>query len=875
MFDLFSAAQALSVTAHNHEKAIEFLLQVHPGRLLHVTAINPDRKGLGFECTMANDDRSRKSLQNWLDSTEASNNYWSVNETRLPKFKKLNKEDIKAVHYFPVDIDMRKLADRNNTSVEEELDHIWNVLCATWPEGVPPATGTLFSGGGFQLFWAIPAFVTDGDPEKIKQIEAYGRWLVQQFRRIGLKPDTVDSVFNVDRIMRVPHTSNNPDEGKRKDKGRERAIASVIEWHKERVYTLDQFQQAFEDGTCKEDEACTNAEVEKLMARIDVNNRVRLDTLENLQIPDRLKIIIAQGRHPDPAEQKQGDGSDSGWTYDVTCNLPRFGISPEVTYGLITDEAWGISAHVMKVKRRGGDWQRTALRQVRRGLLQALGDKDGLEKFEQHAQAEEKLKEMNAKHFALDSHGGKFWIAEEKWVNGHKRISVQDYKHFLVRYGNQFVQTGETKKGLPKMVMVGNWWLGHKERRTYHDLDTDPGEPKEYTDPCGNLMLNRWTGLGYVPKAGDWSLWDQHLRTDLFIGDEAYSYAMDWTARAVQFPGELLRSVLVIIGEHGCGKSLFLKWFAQMFGAHGLQCATPTQLTGQFQGQLIDALAVVIHEAKALRNEQNYSKFKTLVTEDVVAIEAKRKDSIQVKNRLKLAMASNEDDAVTTTLGDRRNAVFKASDAHTPRVIGADANEAYFGPIVEQMERQGGLEAWLHGLLQRDVSKFNPGKIPNTAARNAQKLATSLTPVQEELLDMLRTGFLFDPVNTVTENLRNQRMIGATEFRDYVQRRFPRDKITGNAVSDDLKALGFKQDRSIRPTAYDLPDIRTARAAFDEKFAPVEWPVELDENGKEIEPEWSGAHLGNASPHVRDELKAAEERHRSRDNVAYINKPPF
>jgi hypothetical protein len=449
-------------------------------------------------------------------------------------------------------------------------------------------------------------------------------------------------------------------------------------------------------------------------------------------------------------------------------------------------------------------------------------------------------------------------------IHGYERVSVQTVQDFKFRYANKQVETVD-RAGKPSFRPAGEWWLQHPERRSYHDLELDPSKPSEFVDACGNLILNRWKGLGVKPKQGDWSLFREHLRNDMLQSQEAYDYFMGWLSRAVQRPGEPIGSVMVFTGSHGNGKSLLLKWCTQLFGAHGMTFADPTQLTDKFQGHLIDGLLLAVHEASALKNKNQFSKFKSMITEARVAIEAKRKDTIEITNRMKVLLASNEADAVTVSIGDRRVAVFGVSNAHTPAVCGEEENFAYFAPIIKQMELDGGLEAMLFDLLQRDVSGWIAGKIPNTTARNAQKLATSLTGLQEVLLDILQTGEWFRPEHADTSLLRADGMVGAMELKEYAQHQFPREKITVNAVSTLLVSLGFVQNRNRRPTGYKWPPLTVARTNFDKLFAPVQWNDETT---------WNGEGVGGKTFH-QAELDRAYEEHRNSRVIGFKRSEPF
>ena len=80
-------------------------------------------------------------------------------------------------------------------------------------------------------------------------------------------------------------------------------------------------------------------------------------------VPDRVKVIIDQGHHPEEPKGEGNDGSRSGWLFDAVCQLVRQGVPDEVVYAIITDPGWRISESVLELKGRA---ERYALRQIQR-----------------------------------------------------------------------------------------------------------------------------------------------------------------------------------------------------------------------------------------------------------------------------------------------------------------------------------------------------------------------------------------------------------------------------------------------------------------------------------------------------------------------------
>ena len=84
-----------------------------------------------------------------------------------------------------------------------------------------------------QGFWRLAEALPVDDPN---EVERYNHQLA-----IDLEGDIPTK--NIDRILRIPGTINWPDKRKRK-KGREPALADLIECHPERTYDIGQFEKA-------------------------------------------------------------------------------------------------------------------------------------------------------------------------------------------------------------------------------------------------------------------------------------------------------------------------------------------------------------------------------------------------------------------------------------------------------------------------------------------------------------------------------------------------------------------------------------------------------------------------------------------------------
>ena len=760
-----------------------FLNKYRPGGPFVLTSIIPD--GKTETRTFPNADEAEA----WaIQRNKTKNIYFHVNRTRGPLTNKAAKDDIAAVEFLHVDIDPRPGED-----FAEERARILKRLTTELPKGVPAPTLVVDSGGGYQGFWRLDeALAIDGDLEKAAEIESYNRALELAFG--------ADSCHNVDRIMRVPGTTNWPNKKKRA-KGRKKAEAKVHCWNavsyplsafipaptlhaRANVATGDALHSlSLGEGTA----VCTD----DLREWAEANHKA---------IQDHTLALIATGADPiDP----QRYPSRSEALFRAVCDLVRLDVPEEMIFGAITDPSNGISASVREQR----NWQAYAQRQIENARA---------------ACADPTLDEMNNKHAVLLQEGGKTRVLswERTELDEDRQIPVlQSFEDFRNRYMHRFVEY-QTDKGVAYKPL-GKWWLEHPQRREYFALRFFPGKPEEVDG-----YLNMWRGYAVFPKAGDWSLMREHVRKVLANGDETCAdYIMKWAAWAMQNPGEPAEVALVLRGGRGTGKGIFARALKHLFGQHGLQVNSPTQLTGRFNAHLRDCCLLFADEAIVPGDKAAESVLKGLITEPELTIEGKGVNLVQARNRLHVVMASNEEWVVPAGIDERRFAVFEVSSEHAQ-------DSDYFRAIAEQL-RGGGLAAMLRDLLAMDLGDWHPRRnVPQTDALHAQKAAT-VTGIDAVFLDLLRAGEI--PAFNIDEF--GNPFVPTSSLRDYAQRHLRREDVTLNAVNKLLRDLGFEY-KDNRPRGFVLPPLPQARANWDRARMPMRWDSVT--HWQQIEPERYG-----------------------------------
>ncbi|MDM4767278.1 DUF5906 domain-containing protein [Pelomonas sp. SE-A7] len=331
--------------------------------------------------------------------------------------------------------------------------------------------------------------------------------------------------------------------------------------------------------------------------------------------------------------------------------------------------------------------------------------------------------ELN-RDIAMVWNGGKALVLrEERDSTGVAAVAFARPNEVEPGYANRLVRV-HTANG-SKMVNAFSIWKSSPSRREYRGVVFAPG-----SDAPG--FYNLFQGFAVKPVKGDCRLFLQHVEKIICAGNaELAAYVLSWMAHAVQKPGELPGTALVLRGKMGIGKSVFCKHFGSLFGAHFVMVSQQSHLVGSFNRHLERALCVLSEEGFWAGDKAAEGALKALITEPTRMIEGKGRDAISVANFTRLLVSTNNAWAVPAGLEERRMVIMDVSDARMQ-------DEQYFGRLLVEMSN-GGREALMQFLLDRDIRAFNPRVIPKTMALLDNKLH-SLIGARKFLFEMLATG---------------------------------------------------------------------------------------------------------------------------------------
>ena len=154
-------------------------------------------------------------------------------------------------------------------------------------------------------------------------------------------------------------------------------------------------------------------------------------------------------------------------------------------------------------------------------------------------------------------------------------------------------------------------WLKHPDRLRIESFIFHPRLPVNLIkNEEETVFFNRWTGFGKLktPQTPEEvELSQEQLSTILFHlkevlcrgNEEIYNYDSQWLASLIQKPWEKIPVVLIFSGVQGAGKSLFWKFFSEIFGQHGMSTPDASLLTHKFFGEeLSDKVFLCIDETE-------------------------------------------------------------------------------------------------------------------------------------------------------------------------------------------------------------------------------------------------------------------------------------
>src|SRR5262249_26401484 len=314
---------------------------------------------------------------------------------------------------------------------------------------------------------------------------------------------------------------------------------------------------------------------------------------------------------------------------------------------------------------------------------------------------------------------------------------------------------------------------------------------------------------------GDLSLMRAHIFNVVCSGDQKlFDYLIKWMAYAVQHPDKPMGVAVAFLGPQGAGKGVVARTFGSFFGKHFVHITHGDQLAGRFNASLATSNAVFLDETIWAGDKKGEGTLKALITEPSFQMEAKFRDPIMVENRLRIMVASNNDWAVPTGVGDRRWFVLNVADSYA-----GTGHRDYWTALYAEIEN-GGAAAMLHDLLAMDLSGFDVRDIPHTAAK-AQQQMLSLRGASSWICHILQEG-------AIEHNKWNE--AGLTDSKDHAYGCYKEFSKERREWQSEIKDMWSKQIRRVlgpcvedtrQTSSFKYNDAQTTDRVRSFKFAPL------------------------------------------------------
>lgn len=503
------APETIANCVPDTDAAVNFLLLWESQGPWLITAIAPDRqRPIQTRQFIVGQEQDMRAFIEQFNGRR--NIYFSVNRACPELAKKAEKSDLLEAVCLHVDCDPR---------VGEDIEKEQTRILARLSDFTPAPTAIIFSGGGYQaLFRLREPLPVYGDEDKCADVETYNRGLMNAL-------DGDPSCFNLDRILRVPGTVNLPDEVKRR-KGRTPALARLVVWQPENLYSLEDFKAAPRPHSPYGAFSALPANV------VPIRPAVSLDDLPDA-VGEDCRAVIVHGNDPTGLDRWPSRSEALFW---VCCELARSGVDDGVILGIITDAQFGISE---SVRDKGHKAEAYARRQLVRAHQLVTDDFQIDDKGRPHPRSQHNIRLALAKLGA--------------------QLSYDEFADRLLVAGMEAIGPHLDDAAVVRLYLEAEAQFGVKApKEFFYDVVTDAARKNGF-DPVGEYLDElRWDG---EPRLNTW-LSSYGGAKDTPLTQAVGAITLIAAVRRVRQPGCKFDEMLVLESPQGKNKSSALRVLA-------------------------------------------------------------------------------------------------------------------------------------------------------------------------------------------------------------------------------------------------------------------------------------------------------------------------
>lgn len=284
-------------------------------------------------------------------------------------------------------------------------------------------------------------------------------------------------------------------------------------------------------------------------------------------------------------------------------------------------------------------------------------------------------------------------------------------ERFTLLYGTKTAWDSQTRRIIALDALAAAYpfyfrvWKESAERKMIDQerVVFDPSDTKRAPD-----WINLFNGWPIEPRAGECSAIVGVLK-HLCNGDaKVMAWLLRWLALPLQRPGTKMATAVIMHGDEGSGKNLFLSVMEQIYGEYGIMIGQE-QIESKYNEWASKRLFVIANEVLTRQEMRTHKgRLKFYITERQIPIEGKFMPVRIEQNCMNIVFLSNETQPLLLDPGDRRYCVL-----WTPPPL----DEAFYLRAVAEIAN-GGAAAFYAYLRSVPLEDFGPhSRPPDTEAK--------------------------------------------------------------------------------------------------------------------------------------------------------------
>jgi hypothetical protein len=296
------------------------------------------------------------------------------------------------------------------------------------------------------------------------------------------------------------------------------------------------------------------------------------------------------------------------------------------------------------------------------------------------------------------------------------------------------------------MIKPYDLWNTSPRRIEYEGIEFNPQRfyrNKKSTFDKPSIKYNKFHGLAIEKEEAskhqtlteDHEFFN-HIRRRWANDDEdVYNYILNWFAHCIQKPGIKMKTAMVLKSAERAGKGIIVQIIAEILGkTYFFQPSDVDEVLGNFNSSMEAILFLFLDEMVWGGDKDKAGALKKLVSEGSGSLKVKFLSNRTIKQLFNLLVASNEDWVVPAGMTSTRWFIIQLNDE---LALMEDIKKQKIINAIQGVDRFK-LARFFH---ERDISKFNPTKLPHTDALREQKVL-SLTKLEKWWFGHIHSGTL-------------------------------------------------------------------------------------------------------------------------------------